>query len=115
MRARVSPTTVRVEEHGFIIGEVKSVSDFPATPEGLRRTLRNANLVDALTGRGAPVEVIVRLGVDAATPSGFQWSSSEGPPVPVFTGTLCSAAVEVASRRPAEYVLPFLKEIVGAG
>jgi HlyD family secretion protein len=114
MRARISPTTIRVEEYGYIVGTVKSVADFPATPEGLERTLRNKNLVTALTGRGAPVEVVVRLALDPKTPSGYEWSSSKGPPVQVFTGTLCSASVEVAAKRPAEYVLPFLKELVGA-
>jgi HlyD family secretion protein len=114
MRARISPSTIRVEEYGYIVGTVKSVADFPSTPEGLERTLRNANLVSTLTGRGAPIEVVVQLGVDAKTPSGYDWSSSQGPPVQVFTGTLCSASVEVAAKRPAEYVLPFLKELVGA-
>ena len=113
MRARVSPTTVRPEEYGFIVGTVKSVADFPSTPEGLRRTLRNANLVEAL-GQSAPIEVVVRLGLDASTPSGYQWSSSQGPPIPVYTGTLCAASVEIAARKPAEYVLPFLKKLVGA-
>ncbi len=113
MRARISPTTVRAEEFGYIIGEVRSVADFPATPEGLARTLRNANLVETL-GKSAPLEVVVRLVVDADTASGYRWSSSKGPPVPVFTGTLCSASVEVAAKRPAEYVLPFLKQLLGA-
>jgi HlyD family secretion protein len=113
MRARVSPTTVRVEEFGYIVAEVRSVADFPATPEGLERTLRNRTLATTLTGRGAPIEVVVRLAVDPRTPSGYEWSSSQGPPVQVFTGTLCSASVEVATRRPAEYVLPFLKELTG--
>ena len=112
MRARISPTTVRVEEYGYIIGTVKSVADFPATPEGLARTLRNANLVETL-GRSAPIEVVVELITDEKTESGYQWSSSHGPPVPVYTGTLCSASVEVAAKRPAEYVLPFLKQLLG--
>jgi HlyD family secretion protein len=112
MTARVSPSTIRVEEFGYIIGTVKSVADFPATPEGLARTLRNANLVEAL-GKSAPIEVVVSLQVDPKTPSGYRWSSSNGPPVPVYTGTLCSASVEVAARRPAEYVLPFLKQLLG--
>jgi len=114
MRARVSPTTIRVEEYGYIVAKVKSVADFPATPEGLERTLRNRTLVTTLSGRGAPIEVVVRLAVDPRTASGYQWSSSKGPPVQVFTGTLCSASVEVAKKRPAEYVLPFLKQLLGA-
>lgn len=113
MRARVSPTTVRVEEYGYIVAKVKSVADFPATPEGLERTLRNRTLAQTLSGRGAPLEVVVRLAVDPRTPSGYRWSSSKGPPVQVFTGTMCSASVEVAKKRPAEYVLPFLKQLLG--
>jgi len=112
MQARVSPSTIRVEEYGSILGTVKSVADFPATPEGLARTLRNANLVEAL-GKSAPIEVVVSLMVDPKTASGYRWSSSKGPPVPVYTGTLCSASVEVAAKRPAEYVLPFLKQLLG--
>ena len=89
-----------------IIGEVRAVSDFPATPEGLRRTLRNVNLVAALTdNNSAPIEVIVRLSVDESTPSGYHWSSSQGPPVQVFTGTLCSASVEVESSECAARTL----------
>jgi HlyD family secretion protein len=113
MRARVSPTTVRVEEYGFIVAKVRSVADFPATPEGLERTLRNRTLAQTMSARGAPLEVVVRLTVDPKTPSGYEWSSSKGPPVQVFTGTLCAASVEVAKKRPAEYVLPFLKQLLG--
>ena len=115
MRTRISPSTVRVEEYGYIVGTVRSVADFPSTPEGLRRTLRNNNLVMTLTGQTAPIEVIVTLEVDPETDSGFQWSSSKGPPVQVLTGTLCSASVEVESKRPAGYVLPFLRALVGSG
>src|SRR5262245_17942519 len=78
MRARVSPTTVRVEEYGYIIAKVRTVADFPSTPEGLERTLRNRTLAQAMSGRGAPLEVVVRLQVDPKTPSGYEWSSSKG-------------------------------------
>jgi HlyD family secretion protein len=113
MRAQISPSTVKSEEFGFIIGEVDSVSDFPVTPEGLRKVLRNEALVANLTGQSAPIEIDVTLLEDAATESGFKWSSSSGPPMKVFSGTICTASVTVEKKRPISYVLPILRSAVG--
>lgn len=114
MAVRVSPSTVPVEEYGSIVGRVKRVADFPATPEGLERTLRNELLARALAGASPPIEVVVDLEEDDSTASGFRWSSSAGPPTEVFTGTLCGAEVAVARRRPAEYVIPGLRGLLGS-
>jgi HlyD family secretion protein len=113
MRAQISPSTVKAEEYGFMIGEVESVSDFPVTPEGLRKVLRNDQLVANLTGHSAPIEVDVALLEDPETESGFQWSSSKGPPMKVFSGTICTASVTVEEKRPISYVLPILRSAVG--
>lgn len=115
MRAYIAPSTVQPEEYGFMIGEVKAVSDYPASPEALLRVLRNAALVETLTGRNAPIEITAALIPDSATTSGFKWSSSSGPPMKVFSGTICSASVQVASKRPISYVLPIFKRAVGSG
>lgn len=115
MRAYVSPSTVRSEEYGFLVAEVATVSEYPLTPEGLRRILRNEALVAELSGRSAPIEVTAQLIADSTTASGFRWSSSKGPPFRVFSGTVCGASVEVDSRRPIAYVLPLVKRAVGAG
>jgi HlyD family secretion protein len=115
MRAQISPSTVKSEEYGFIVGEVKSVSDYPVTPEGLRKVLRNQQLVAELTGASAPIEIEVQLLEDPTTESGFRWTSSNGPPMKVFSGTLCTANVTVQRKRPISYVLPILRSAVGAG
>jgi HlyD family secretion protein len=115
MRAQISPSTIKAEEYGFIIGEVTSVSDYPVTPEGLRKVLRNDQLVADLTGKAAPIEVEVRLIEDESTESGFKWSSSKGPPIKVFSGTVCAANVTVEKKRPVSYVLPILRSAVGVG
>ncbi len=115
MEVRISPSTVKVEEYGFILGEVISVSEFPVTPEGLRRVLRNETLLSELGGDAAPIEVVARLGVDESTPSGYRWSSSIGPPTQVFSGTICTASVVVESRRPIELVLPKIRQALGVG
>jgi HlyD family secretion protein len=113
MSVRISPSTVKAEEFGFMLGEVSRVSDFPMTPEGLRRVLRNDKLVEQLTGEGAPIEVVAKLIPDPSTPSGFRWSSSQGPPQQVFSGTICTGSVVVETKKPIAYVLPILKKTVG--
>ena len=90
------------------------MSDFPVSPDGLRRTLRNDALVEVLSGKGAPVEVQIELQPDPELPSGFRWSSSVGPPAPVFSGTLATATVVVERRRPISMVIAVLKRTVGA-
>lgn len=114
MRVRITPSTVKVEEYGFMIGTVKSVSEFPVTPEGLRRVLRNDKLVETLMGQSAPIEVVAALIPDQKTPSGYRWSSSNGPPAQVLSGTMAAASVVVETRRPISYVLPIIKKSIGA-
>jgi HlyD family secretion protein len=113
MEARVSPSTVRVEEFGFILAEVKSVSVYPVTPAGISRVLRNEQLAQQLAGTGAQIEVKVSLIQDPETESGFRWTSSQGPPTKIFTGTLATALVVVEKKRPVSYVLPIFKEALG--
>lgn len=113
MEVYVSPTTVRAEEYGFMLGRVETASDYPVTPEGLRRVLRNQKLIAELTGESAPIEIRVTLIEDPETPSGFKWSSSEGPPMKVFSGTICSANVTVETKKPISYVLPLVRKTVG--
>jgi HlyD family secretion protein len=113
MEVYVSPSTIKVEEYGFMRGVVEQASDYPVTPEGLRRVLRNQQLIQELTGESAPIEVRVQLIEDPETPSGFRWSSSEGPPSRVFSGTICTANVTVETKKPISYVLPIVRKTVG--
>ncbi|MCB1491078.1 MAG: NHLP bacteriocin system secretion protein [Rhodobiaceae bacterium] len=114
MTAEVEPTTVRREEHGFILAEVISVSAAPATIEGMRSTLKNERLVTQLSGDGAPFEARVRFLTDPATPSGLKWSSSKGPGTPVLSGTLLNGRVIVDHVPIIDFVVPGLSEKIGA-
>jgi HlyD family secretion protein len=113
MEVQISPSTVKPEEFGFMLGVVKSVSLFPSTPEGMQRVLRNDQLVKELSQRGSPIEVTTDLLVNPATRSGYKWSSSQGPPIGIFSGTLCTASIVVDRKRPVEYVIPKIKETLG--
>ncbi|MEL7061082.1 MAG: NHLP bacteriocin system secretion protein [Acidobacteriota bacterium] len=114
MEVRISPSTHKAEEFGFILGEVERTSVFPATPEGIQRVLRNRDLAQALAGEGPKIELKAEL-ASAETPSGFRWTSADGPPDKVYSGTLCEASVVVERKRPISYVLPILKQAVSGG
>jgi HlyD family secretion protein len=113
MTVRLSPSTVRAEEFGFMVGEVKSISSYPSTPESMMSVLANGKLVQDLTGSSAPLKVVASLKLDPSTKSGYKWSSPNGPPVGVFGGTLCSASIVVSERKPIGFVIPLVKETLG--
>lgn len=113
MEARVSPVTVRREEYGYIEGQVSFVSAQPATPQSMQRTLGNQILVQQLAGMGAPFLVRVDLQQDPETPSGFRWSSSDGPPTAVESGTSVTVEVVVQRERPIGLVIPLFRSVLG--
>ncbi len=106
MRVHVLPSTVNAEEYGFIQGEVTSVSKFPVTEVGMFLLLENESLVDALRTGSNQYRVDVKLLRDPSTPSGFEWSSSQGPPFAITRGTLCTATFVLSEERPMSLVLP---------
>jgi HlyD family secretion protein len=113
MRIQIAPSTVKPEEHGFMVGRVTYVSDFPASSRAMRRTLKNDKLVTQLSGEDAPYELHADLEVDPETYSRYRWTSADGPPMRIQSGTMAAAAVTVRSRRPIEMVLPLLRKYSG--
>jgi HlyD family secretion protein len=113
MPIRIAPSTVKQEEYGLMMGRVTYVSDFPATSRGMQRVLKNERLVSELSGQDAPYEVHADLTVDPATMSRYKWTSSNGPPLRIQSGTLATANITVATKRPIAMVLPILREYTG--
>ena len=106
MQVHVLPSTVKAEEFGFIQGEVTSVSKFPVTEVEMFLLLQNQSLVDVLSTGGDQHRVDVKLLRDPSTPSGLEWSSSQGPPFAVTRGTLCTATFVLGRQHPVDLVLP---------
>lgn len=113
MEIQVAPSTVRLEEYGMMLGKVTFVSNFPATPAGMLRVLKNERLVTDLAGNDAPYEVHAELAVDPSTPSRYRWSSSQGPPQTIQSGTVAFGRVTVSTERPIGRVIPLLRRWTG--
>ena len=113
MIVRITPQTVKREEFGYMLGMVTKVADFPSSQQGMMRQLKNQVLVDQFSENGAPIAVFADLIPDPVTVSGYKWSSPKGPPLEIFSGTLCSGTIEVRSQAPLSLMIPYLKKQVG--
>lgn len=111
MNVWVSPSTVKREEFGTLIGTVAEVSDFPSTPQAMMAVLQNDRLVQAFAPTGAPFASRVVLKRDPSTPSGYAWSNGKGPAMMLSSGTVAEGDVTVETRKPISYVIPWLKKI----
>ncbi|CAK0757058.1 NHLP bacteriocin system secretion protein [Azospirillaceae bacterium] len=112
MAAQVSPSTVKREEYGFIEGVVTSVAPIPSTEEGIQRMLKNRQLVQELTGGGAPFEVSVQLNLDPRSHNGYKWSSSSsGPWIDIHPGTLAEATITIRHIRLITLLIPAFERL----
>jgi HlyD family secretion protein len=113
MAARISPSTVKREEHGYVLGKVIFVPDYPATLAAVMRNFQNEQMVQSLAGSGPVTEVRLALEPDVTTTSGFRWSSPGGPPVKLSAGTIATAEIVTATRAPITLVIPILRQKLG--
>jgi len=113
MAAEVSPSTVKREEFGFIRGKVVYVGEFPASSDALMRNFQNETLVHSILAGGPVTELRVTLERDAASVSGYRWSSSRGPAITISSGTLCTAQVITRHQAPVSLLYPFFKGKLG--
>ena len=113
MAVRISPSTVKREEFGSILGRVTWAAEYPSTSRGMIRLLGNEALAQKLMQEGPPIQVNVALARDPSTPSGFRWSSSTGPNLKISSGTLASGDVIVRQEAPINLVIPKVREKLG--
>lgn len=113
MEVRVEPATVRREEFGTLVGTVRTISDFPMTPQGMLAVLHNDTLVSRFSRDGAPYAAVVEFQRDNTSPTGYRWSAGRGPATRLTTGTLVRAEITTRTRRPIDLVLPNIKRVTG--
>lgn len=118
MALQATPTTVKREEYGGILGTVSRVSSFPVTQAGAARLVGNPDILPGIMGQGPHVAVFAQLEPDENSKniSGLRWSASpEGPEQPMSPGMTTTVRVTIETRRPISYVMPFLKKLLSGG
>ena len=101
-------TTVKAQEYGALLGKISRVSQYAISPENITRMIDNPSLVDYLMQKQlAVLEVIIEPEQDPHTFSGYRWTSGEGPPIKLTSGTLCVFRGMVEEVKPIFYLFPF--------
>ncbi|NJP09647.1 MAG: NHLP bacteriocin system secretion protein [Leptolyngbyaceae cyanobacterium RU_5_1] len=111
MPVQVTPSTVKRERFGGIIGSVTTVSSLPATPEAVSVLVGNQEMVKSLMSGDRAIEVFAQLEEDSSTSSGYKWSSSKGPEQKISAATTTTVRVKVGEQMPLSYVIPLLKSV----
>jgi HlyD family secretion protein len=122
---QVAPDTVRRQEHGFIRGEIRSVSEIPCTDQAMLAELKHPALVSSfvekyrgqvlLTIHGALREAPSSVDTDGTRSplNRLDWSSRSGAYQRISSGTLCSASIVVEKRPLIVLAMPWFKELIG--
>lgn len=115
MSVQVTPSMVKRERFGGIIGQVTEVRPFPVTNQDMTAIIGNENLASSITQNlgGAPMQIFASLEQDPKTVSGYKWSSSNGPPLQISSGTTTQVRVQVGQQAPISYVIPIFKSLTG--
>ena len=112
MEVRISPSIVKKEEFGQMIGQVISVSQYTVSANSMMNILGSQELVQKFSAAGPLLEVHASLFPDERTFSGYQWSSKAGPPLKIQNGTICTGLITTKKERPISLVMPFLKKLL---
>jgi HlyD family secretion protein len=110
---QVTPDTFERRREGAIRGSIGSVSEYPVTLAEARTVIGNEAVAESLISSGYLIQVHAELERDPTNASGYVWTTSRGPEMPVSAGTTTTARVAVERRSPISFVLPGLKSAVG--
>jgi HlyD family secretion protein len=111
MDVQILPSTVKEEEAGYMLGVVASVDERLSTAQDMLRTLGSDELVQVLAaGKIMPIAVHADL-LESGAGSGYKWTlpGSAARYGKIQSGTLCSADIVTARKRPIDLVLPIGK------
>jgi HlyD family secretion protein len=113
MRVKLSPSVVKRERHGVLIGEITAVEGFASTRLGMMRVLHNESLVEAFLAdtAAAPMALRAKLERDDRTPSGYRWSSGTGPDLMLTSGTRLDADITTSTQHPIALVFTVLNSL----
>ncbi|MEU6879611.1 HlyD family efflux transporter periplasmic adaptor subunit [Streptomyces sp. NPDC046712] len=102
----LSVQSVPRDRFGVLRGRVKAVGRAPQTQAQIGNFLGDSGLAAQFSRQGNPVAVLVTLERSSATKSGYTWSSTDGPPNAVDSGTPVTGAVHLSAQRPVDWLLP---------
>ncbi|MCH9630768.1 MAG: hypothetical protein S4CHLAM37_07720 [Chlamydiia bacterium] len=113
MIAQIKLNSVDYKKYGSLLAKVDKVWEFPMSSEELNKVIGNKQIVNYLnkSGADAPVQVVFRPIINKNNPSGYSWTSDNGPPSKIIPGSFGTIKVVVEAKRPIEFVFPIFRTI----
>lgn len=113
MPVNITPSTVKRERYGSIIGVIADVSAFPVSTDAVVAVVGNQEVAAELTRTQSRIQVYASLKIDQDTVSGYGWTSGGGPDMTISSGTTAKVRATVQYFRPISYVIPLLRRWSG--
>ena len=107
MIIQIVPNGIDVKESGSLVATVRSVSQYPISPQGIQARLGNSQLAQWITnsqGGSALMEVEFDLVEDENSESGYLWTSVVGEHKPITPGSFCTGSIVIERQAPIEKV-----------
>lgn len=103
---KMYPSIVNPKEFGALLSRVESVSAYPVSEEAIISQIHNANLARFFTNKEPVTQVIAIPLKDPQDPSGYEWTSHQGPPIELSTGIIGIVEVVIETIHPIYYLFP---------
>lgn len=106
MSIQLAPNGVDTSQSGWLLGVVRSVSQYPISTTAMNKVLGNEQLVQYILNneRGAVMEVKFDLVKDENSESGYLWTSFVGKHKPITAGSFCTGSIIIDRVPPIEKV-----------
>lgn len=106
MSIQLAPNGVDTSQSGWLLGVVRSVSQYPTSTTAMSKVLVNEQLVQYILNneRGAVMEVKFDLVKDENSESGYLWTSFVGQHKPITAGSFCTGSIIIDRVPPIEKV-----------
>lgn len=106
MSIQLAPNGVDASQSGWLLGVVRSVSQYPTSTTAMSKVLGNEQLVQYILNneRGAVMEVKFDLVKDENSELGYLWTSFVGQHKPITAGSFCTGSIIIDRVPPIEKV-----------
>jgi HlyD family secretion protein len=111
MKAYIEFSAVNRELYGKMVGEVKRVLPFATSKQGeILQSIPSVQLRNFLSQNSVSTVVEVEPINNLTTPSGYQWTTPQGPPFLIPRGSLSTVSILIAEKKPITYLFPVANE-----
>ncbi|MGM9571388.1 MAG: biotin/lipoyl-binding protein [bacterium] len=106
MTMQLAPNGVDTSQSGWLIGVVRSVSQYPISLTGMQKELGNEQLTQWMLSRSnsSVMEVKFDLVEDEDSESGYLWTSFIGKHRPITPGSFCTGSIIIERIPPLQKV-----------